>query len=223
MLEIYLVRHGKTVFNTIGRIQGWSDSPLTAEGCAVAERLGRGLAQQHIRFDGVFSSTAPRAYETAQIILQHSQHGHLSIKQLPDLREYCFGGFEGEYATVLHQKIAEDLGFADRQSFLKAYQHASSHILAEAVSRLDEFQLAETEQQFCQRLRNAMNEVATQSVQHQRVLVVAHGMAITTILKNIDFASIGYRTVENASVSRLRVADGIWQIDSVGETRFLAD
>ena len=35
-LELYLVRHGKTVFNTTGRLQGWSDSPLTPEGCQVA-------------------------------------------------------------------------------------------------------------------------------------------------------------------------------------------
>ena len=42
-LELYLVRHGKTVFNTTGRLQGWSDSPLTPEGCQVAENLGRGL------------------------------------------------------------------------------------------------------------------------------------------------------------------------------------
>ena len=31
-VKLYLVRHGKTMFNTIGRAQGWSDTPLTAEG-----------------------------------------------------------------------------------------------------------------------------------------------------------------------------------------------
>ena len=31
-VRLYLVRHGKTMFNTIGRAQGWSDTPLTAEG-----------------------------------------------------------------------------------------------------------------------------------------------------------------------------------------------
>ena len=26
---LYIIRHGKTMFNTIGRTQGWSDTPLT--------------------------------------------------------------------------------------------------------------------------------------------------------------------------------------------------
>lgn len=30
--RLYIVRHGKTMFNAIGRAQGWSDTPLTAEG-----------------------------------------------------------------------------------------------------------------------------------------------------------------------------------------------
>ena len=30
--KLYIARHGKTMFNTIGRAQGWSDSPLTEAG-----------------------------------------------------------------------------------------------------------------------------------------------------------------------------------------------
>ena len=29
--RLYVIRHGKTMFNTIGRAQGWSDTPLTAK------------------------------------------------------------------------------------------------------------------------------------------------------------------------------------------------
>ena len=34
---LYLMRHGQTVFNLKGRIQGASDSPLTALGVAQAQ------------------------------------------------------------------------------------------------------------------------------------------------------------------------------------------
>ena len=93
MLEVYLVRHGKTVFNTIGRLQGWSDSPLTNEGRAAAAALGCRIGKREIAFDAAFSSTAPRAAETAGLILQQAGQGGLAVRQLPDLREYCFGGF----------------------------------------------------------------------------------------------------------------------------------
>ena len=85
-LELYLVRHGKTVFNTTGRLQGWSDSPLTPEGCQVAENLGRGLEQQRITFDAAFSSTSPRAVDTARLILNHSGQA-----DLPLLMRHCAG------------------------------------------------------------------------------------------------------------------------------------
>ena len=66
-LELWLVRHGKTVFNTLGRLQGWSDSPLTPEGCAAAADLGMRLAASGVRFDAAFASTAPRAVKTARL------------------------------------------------------------------------------------------------------------------------------------------------------------
>ena len=30
--RLFVIRHGRTMFNTIGRAQGWSDTPLTVEG-----------------------------------------------------------------------------------------------------------------------------------------------------------------------------------------------
>ena len=79
-LEVYLVRHGKTVFNTTGRVQGWSDSPLTTEGREIAERLGRNLHAIH--FDAAFASTLPRAYETAGIIVQHKGQPDLAVQHI---------------------------------------------------------------------------------------------------------------------------------------------
>ena len=42
---IYLVRHGETAWNRIGRRQGWLDSPLTARGAGQAEAVGRRLKE----------------------------------------------------------------------------------------------------------------------------------------------------------------------------------
>lgn len=40
---LYIIRHGKTMFNTIGRTQGWSDTPLTKQGEEGIYHLGLGL------------------------------------------------------------------------------------------------------------------------------------------------------------------------------------
>ena len=42
-VTLYVTRHGKTMFNTVHRAQGWADTPLTPAGVEVAQKLGRGL------------------------------------------------------------------------------------------------------------------------------------------------------------------------------------
>ena len=44
--RLYIARHGKTMFNTIGRAQGWSDTPLTKKGEEGIRELGLGLRIQ---------------------------------------------------------------------------------------------------------------------------------------------------------------------------------
>ena len=219
-LELYLVRHGKTVFNTTGRLQGWSDSPLTHEGCQVAENLGRALAQQRITFDAAFSSTSPRAVDTARLILNHSGQADLPLASLPDLREYCFGGFEGELTPIVHEKIIAHRGLPDTESWLAAYRHGKHNLIIESVHALDPLGLAETEAQFTARLQQGLNELITRAPHNGRVLLVSHGIAITAILKMIDAQSTLYQSVPNASVSRLHYQNGMWAIQSIGDTSF---
>ena len=70
-VTLYLVRHGQTIFNKTGRVQGWQDSPLTEEGRKVAVYCGRGL--RNVAFDAAYSSDLMRASVTAQIILDQNE------------------------------------------------------------------------------------------------------------------------------------------------------
>ncbi|MBR7176905.1 MAG: histidine phosphatase family protein, partial [Clostridia bacterium] len=45
---IYLVRHGQTLFNTQGRIQGQQDSPLTETGIATTQKTALALKDKGI-------------------------------------------------------------------------------------------------------------------------------------------------------------------------------
>ena len=69
-VRLYLVRHGKTMFNTIGRAQGWSDTPLTAEGELGIHELGIGLRESGLQFDRAYSSDSGRTIQTMGIILE---------------------------------------------------------------------------------------------------------------------------------------------------------
>jgi len=65
MLEFYIARHGQTVWNEEGRLQGWLNSDLTAKGIKSAKRLGASV--RDIQFDALYSSPSRRALETLMI------------------------------------------------------------------------------------------------------------------------------------------------------------
>ena len=71
-VKLYIARHGKTMFNTIGRVQGWSDSPLTPFGEEGIRELGLGLKAAGIPFKSAYSSDSGRTIQTMDIILRET-------------------------------------------------------------------------------------------------------------------------------------------------------
>lgn len=89
-LELYLIRHGQTDWNTTGRWQGSQDLPLNEVGLAQADLLRERFAT--VPVDAVYSSDLLRAKDTAGIIA--AAHG-LPVFVRPELREMHFGELEG--------------------------------------------------------------------------------------------------------------------------------
>lgn len=89
-MKIYLMRHGETEWNKIGKFQGQVDTPLAKEGILQAQKTSEGMKE--IPFDCIFSSPLKRAYMTAQII-----RGDREIPLIRDnrLKEMSFGIYEG--------------------------------------------------------------------------------------------------------------------------------
>jgi len=85
-LELWLVRHGETTFSAEKRVAGWSDPPLTADGCLQAEALQPVIDGRE--FAAVWSSDLDRAIQSARLAWGEPQ---------PDrrLRECHFGSLEG--------------------------------------------------------------------------------------------------------------------------------
>jgi 2,3-bisphosphoglycerate-dependent phosphoglycerate mutase len=89
VLDLWLIRHGETDWNTQGRIQGSSDQPLNAIGLGQALRLAARLAG--VPFDAVYASDLERAYVTAETALPDAE-----LRLDPRLRELAYGILEGK-------------------------------------------------------------------------------------------------------------------------------
>ena len=115
MGTIYIVRHGETLWNAEGRIQGHTDVALTERGREQARATARRLSG--IPFDVAYSSDMSRTRDTALIILGERS---TPLHSVPELREYNKGVFEGltpeeyrdRYPDLFQASLVNDPDFA---------------------------------------------------------------------------------------------------------------
>ena len=65
-MELYIIRHGETKWNSEKRLQGRSDIELNEYGIELARITSEAL--KDVKFDRIYSSPLKRAYETAEIL-----------------------------------------------------------------------------------------------------------------------------------------------------------
>jgi broad specificity phosphatase PhoE len=155
--QIWLVRHGQTEWNRIGRYQGQADEPLNAAGIAQAHELAARMAGEH--FDAIFSSDLSRARMTAEIIA-----GSLGMSVSFDsrLREIDQGEWEGMYFTDIVSRFEEEL-----------VRHRGDPSNGPPGG--------ESVTQVAQRAAAAAGDIA-RAYPGGKVLVVSHGLTISTLL-----------------------------------------
>ncbi len=103
-MKIYLVRHGETDWNKIGRLQGQSDVPLNENGIRLARETAAALSS--VPFEAVFSSPLGRAVETARIIRGERD---LEIQTDRRLLEMDFGVMENMDFVTAKQDAAHPM------------------------------------------------------------------------------------------------------------------
>lgn len=87
---LYIIRHGKTDWNALRKLQGRTDIPLNDEGRQMAALAAEEYRDVH--FDVCYSSPLIRAKETAQILLQGRD---IPIYTDDRIVEMSFGEYEG--------------------------------------------------------------------------------------------------------------------------------
>ena len=190
-MELYFVRHGRTVWNLEGRFQGASgDSPLLSESIDILKQLGQYLNEIH--FDTIYSSDLPRAVKSAEII-QSQLQAPCPLKSIPDLREWQLGKLEGLKIATLNAIYPQQI---------KAFRSN----LAQFDTRMFEAEsLYSTTQRTIQFIKSLKESSA------ERILIVGHGANLTASLRTL----LGYKEAHlrkegglaNASLTVLETDD----------------
>jgi probable phosphoglycerate mutase len=218
-VTIYVTRHGRTLFNTKDLAQGWADSPLTPEGIAVAEDLGRGL--RDVPFDYVISSDLVRTRQTARLVMaQNRTSKNYRVDDTEALREACYGQFEGDPNSAMIAAFVAEMGVSVEEMMQDPYMWLKS---ADAAKQLDTMGMAEDAATIKARMQGKLIEVARmQAKKGGNVLLVAHGMSINIMLSDLDpaFTYTG-TSLANAAVCKIVYQDGKFTIESFNDTSYI--
>jgi broad specificity phosphatase PhoE len=95
-MQLIIIRHGETLWNKEGRVQGISDVELSTVGIEQARLLSLSLKDYPIRV--IHTSPLKRALKTAEVINEFHQK---EIHTHNDLMEIDAGDFEGVYYKKL--------------------------------------------------------------------------------------------------------------------------
>ena len=214
-VRLYLVRHGKTMFNTIGRAQGWSDTPLTAEGERGIQELGIGLRESGLQFDRAYSSDSGRTIQTMGIILEElGLTGKIPYRFDKRIREWCFGSFDGGYDGELF------MGVMPRVFNIDHVHQLSYAELAEGLVEVDTAGWAENWEKLSGRIWQGFSEIAEEleAAGGGNALVVSHGMTIGTFVYLIN--RMQPHGLGNGSVTIVDYEDGQFSVVSIGDMSY---
>ena len=108
-MELLIVRHGESVANAEGRMQGQRDYPLSQAGHQQALMLGRWLKCCGFEFDAAYTSPLSRAHATAGVLT--AELGLPDAELAPELSEINAGNLQGLTRDEIHANFP---GFLER-------------------------------------------------------------------------------------------------------------
>jgi probable phosphoglycerate mutase len=194
-MNLLLVRHGESLGNVQGRIQGWSDLALTAAGLDQAEKTGAFLArythEAGLPVAAIYSSDLQRAWRTAQAI---GRHLDLAPIAEPGLREMNFGAIEGMTGDEWKQAFPE---------LLDAWADHSNNDFG--------WPGGETRSAFYQRVHTTITRLAGQHPADANLILVSHGALIGNYLGALAYGDPQHWPrfhIANCSISRVELAPG---------------
>lgn len=191
---LYLTRHGETEWNTLWRLQGKKDSPLTQKGIDQALALGQRL--KTIAIDRIVSSSSPRALSTARYIAMDRD---IPIEPSDDLMEIGLGIWEGQTTEVLKRDYPE--------AFEAFWNKPSAYVpVTEGAETF-----ATVQNRMWQKTQALM-----QAHPHETILLVTHGIALKTLiarLENRDLDSLFQdEMIHSASLSQVIYSPKGWTL-----------
>lgn len=188
------MRHGESTWNKENRFTGWVDVSLSPKGIEEARAAGKVLAQNGYAFDKVFTSVLTRAITTYNYAAEEMKCHYLPVIKSWRLNERHYGALAGLNKAETAAKHGEDQVKIWRRSFdippppiTQDDENFAGHDPRYKDVPKDALPLTECLKDSIARVVPYWHdEICPAMMKGDRVLVVAHGNSIRSIVKYID-------------------------------------
>ncbi|WP_420898675.1 2,3-diphosphoglycerate-dependent phosphoglycerate mutase [Erysipelothrix rhusiopathiae] len=195
MMKLVVVRHGESEWNEKNLFTGWADVELSEKGVEEAKLGGRMLKEEGYDFDIVYTSYLKRAIHTMDNILNEMERTWLPIVKDWRLNERHYGALQGLDKAETAAKYGEDQVLIWRRSFdVKPPELDPTDERAprnmEAYRNVEDKDILPLHESLKETIERAVpyfeETIKPQMLDGKRVLIVAHGNSLRSLVKYFD-------------------------------------
>jgi 2,3-bisphosphoglycerate-dependent phosphoglycerate mutase len=210
MKQLVLIRHGESAWNLENRFTGWADVDLTPKGTEQALTAGENLRKAGYEFDVAYTSVLRRAIRTLWHVQDTMDLMWLPVVHSWRLNERHYGALTG----LNKAETAQQYGDAQVHIWRRSYdvrppllekddeRNPQNDRRYEKLSATD-IPLGECLKDNVERVLPLWNEsIAPALKAGKRVLLVAHGNSIRSLIKYLD-------QVSDEDIMEINVPNGI--------------
>ncbi len=117
MKRIVLIRHGESVWNKENRFTGWTNVDLSEQGVAEAKKAGELLKKEGFRFGKAYTSYLKRAIKTMNQILDVMDLDWIPVEKSWRLNEKHYGMLQGLNKAETAEKYGDEQVLIWRRSY----------------------------------------------------------------------------------------------------------
>ena len=194
MHKLVLIRHGESTWNLENRFTGWTDVDLTPTGVAQAQRAGRLIQEEGLDFDVAYTSVLKRAIRTLYLSLDEMDRMWLPVMKHWRLNERHYGALQGLNKAEMAKKYGDEQVHLWRRSYDTpppaldpSDDRCERGDLRYSKLNPSDIPLGECLKDNVERVLPLWNEsIAPALKANKRVLLVAHGNSIRSLIKYLD-------------------------------------
>ena len=193
-MRLVIIRHGESEWNKLNLFTGWSDVDLSPEGKKEAILAGKALKEEEIDFDVCYTSYLKRAIHTLNLVLEEMNRDWLPVVKSYKLNERHYGALQGLNKAETAKKYGEKQVKIWRRSFSvrppvldeTSNQKPKKQVQYSGINR-HELPLCESLEDTINRVVPYFNNVIKKDMlSGKRVLIVAHGNSIRSLVKYFE-------------------------------------